>query len=94
MTDSATTQQRNRMLYERARALMPGGVSSPVRSFGKVGGTPFFVERGAGAMLIDEDGREYIDFVMSWGACVVYQLAVATTAGSFSTRASASSAAV
>ncbi|MGH7633619.1 MAG: glutamate-1-semialdehyde 2,1-aminomutase, partial [Gemmatimonadaceae bacterium] len=47
---------------------MPGGVSSPVRAFGGVGGEPFVVSSGAGARIRDVDGREYIDYVMSWGA--------------------------
>jgi glutamate-1-semialdehyde 2,1-aminomutase len=55
-------------LFEAARRLIPGGVNSPVRAFGRVGGAPFFVECAEGAMLRDVDGREYIDYVMSWGA--------------------------
>src|ERR671919_724534 len=47
---------------------MPGGVSSPVRSFSAVGAHPFFVERAAGATIIDVDGNTCIDFVQSWGA--------------------------
>ena len=50
---------------------MPGGVSSPVRAFGGVGGDPFVVARGEGARIWDEDGREYIDFVLSWGPLVL-----------------------
>jgi glutamate-1-semialdehyde 2,1-aminomutase len=52
----------------RARRLFPGGVSSPVRAFKSVGGEPFVVESGKGARIRDVDGREYIDFVLSWGA--------------------------
>jgi glutamate-1-semialdehyde 2,1-aminomutase len=52
----------------RARDLFPGGVSSPVRAFQGVGGEPFVVARGEGPRLFDVDDREYIDFVMSWGA--------------------------
>jgi glutamate-1-semialdehyde 2,1-aminomutase len=52
----------------RARDLFPGGVSSPVRAFQGVGGEPFVVARGEGPRLVDVDDREYIDFVMSWGA--------------------------
>jgi glutamate-1-semialdehyde 2,1-aminomutase len=48
--------------------LIPGGVSSPVRAFGAVGGTPRFVERGEGAYLIDVEGNRYVDLVQSWGA--------------------------
>jgi len=50
---------------------MPGGVSSPVRAFGGVGGEPFVVARGEGARIWDEDGRELIDFVLSWGPLVL-----------------------
>ncbi len=59
---------RSEELFERARRAIPGGVDSPVRAFGGVGGTPRFVERGEGAYLIDADGNRYIDFVQSWGA--------------------------
>jgi glutamate-1-semialdehyde 2,1-aminomutase len=52
----------------RAARLMPGGVSSPVRAFGGVGGEPFVVSSGTGARIRDVDGREYIDYVLSWGA--------------------------
>ena len=55
-------------LFARARSLFPGGVNSPVRAWGAVGGTPRFVGRGAGAHLWDVDGNEYVDFVASWGA--------------------------
>jgi glutamate-1-semialdehyde 2,1-aminomutase len=55
----------------RARELFPGGVSSPVRAFGGVGGEPFVVERGAGARLWDVDGNDYIDYVLSWGPLVL-----------------------
>src|SRR5712692_8559630 len=47
---------------------MPGGVSSPVRAFGGVGGVPRFVTRGEGAFVEDVDGRRYVDYVQSWGA--------------------------
>ena len=55
-------------LFERARALIPGGVNSPVRAFGAVGGTPRFVARGEGAYLVDVDDNRYVDLVQSWGA--------------------------
>lgn len=54
-------------LFERAKKQMPGGVSSPVRSFASVGGTPFFVKKGKGVTLIDADGNRYVDWVMSYG---------------------------
>lgn len=59
---------RSEDLFERARQLIPGGVNSPVRAFGAVGGTPRFVARGSGAYLEDVDGRRYVDYVQSWGA--------------------------
>ena len=62
---------RSRTLYEQACRLMPGGVNSPVRAFKGVGGTPIFFERAKGARLYDVDGREYIDYVCSWGAIIV-----------------------
>jgi glutamate-1-semialdehyde 2,1-aminomutase len=55
-------------LFERARRVIPGGVNSPVRAFGSVGGTPAFAARGLGAVVVDEDGRELVDYVQSWGA--------------------------
>jgi glutamate-1-semialdehyde 2,1-aminomutase len=58
-------------LYEEAKQLMPGGVNSPVRAFGGVGGTPIFLEKGQGAIVTDADGREYIDFLGSWGPLIV-----------------------
>lgn len=54
-------------LFERACKVMPGGVSSPVRAFRAVGGTPRFVDHAAGARFVDVDGKSYLDFVMSWG---------------------------
>jgi glutamate-1-semialdehyde 2,1-aminomutase len=57
--------------FERARAAIPGGVSSPVRSFAAVGGEPFFVARAHGAHLVDTTGRDYIDYVQSWGASIL-----------------------
>ncbi len=59
---------RDDELFERARALIPGGVNSPVRAFGAVGGTPRFIERGEGAYVFDADGTRYLDLVQSWGA--------------------------
>jgi glutamate-1-semialdehyde 2,1-aminomutase len=61
----------NRSWYERARRVMPGGVSSPVRAFGAVGGTPFTVERGEGPYVMDVEGRRYIDLVQSYGAVLL-----------------------
>ena len=55
----------------RSRELFPGGVNSPVRAFGGVGGEPFVVSRGDGARIWDIDGNEYIDYVLSWGPLVL-----------------------
>lgn len=62
---------RSREIMTRARELFPGGVSSPVRAFGGVGGEPFVVERGNGARIWDVDGNEYLDYVLSWGPLVL-----------------------
>ena len=59
---------RSEELFARARSVIPGGVDSPVRAFGSVGGTPIFYRRGEGAYVIDVDGRRYVDLVQSWGA--------------------------
>lgn len=62
---------RNQQLFEQSQRLIPGGVNSPVRAFGSVGGTPVFFKRGQGARLWDEDGKEYIDYVGSWGPMIL-----------------------
>ena len=58
-------------LFARAVAVMPGGVNSPVRAFGSVGGEPYFVAEADGAYLTDVDGNRYIDYVQSWGASIL-----------------------
>ena len=63
MTDDA--------LLARARAVIPGGVNSPVRAFDAVGGAPFFVARAQGAELVDSEGTHYVDYVQSWGASIL-----------------------
>ena len=62
---------RSRDLFERSQKLIPGGVNSPVRAFRAVGGTPVFFREGRGARLTDEDGRQYIDYVGSWGPLIL-----------------------
>ena len=57
-------------LFEAARAVIPGGVNSPVRAFRSVGGEPVFFERASGAHLYDTDGRAYIDYVGAWGPAI------------------------
>ncbi len=61
-------RSRSDKLYAEAQTLMPGGVSSPVRSFNAVGSSPFFVASASGAYITDVDGNSYIDLVQSWGA--------------------------
>jgi glutamate-1-semialdehyde 2,1-aminomutase len=58
-------------LFERGSAVTPGGVNSPVRAFGSVGGTPVFMASGRGPYLTDVDGREYVDLVCSWGPMIL-----------------------
>jgi glutamate-1-semialdehyde 2,1-aminomutase len=62
---------RSSELFIRAQSRIPGGVNSPVRAFRKVDGTPFFVARAEGAKVWDVDGREYIDYVGSWGPAIL-----------------------
>ncbi len=61
----------NEQLFERAQQVLPGGVNSPVRAFLSVGGTPYFVNRGEGAYVIDEEGNRYLDYVQSYGASIL-----------------------
>jgi glutamate-1-semialdehyde 2,1-aminomutase len=62
---------RSEQLFARAKAVIPGGVSSPVRAFKAVGGTPPFLARALGARVFDEDGRSYVDYVGSWGPMIL-----------------------
>jgi len=62
---------KNESLFARAQKTIPGGVNSPVRAFRAVGGTPPFIVRGDGSRIWDVDGREYIDYVGSWGPLVL-----------------------
>ena len=63
--------ERSAALFADARTIIPGGVNSPVRAFNGVGGTPLFIERAAGARLVDADDNSYIDYVGSWGPMIV-----------------------
>ena len=65
------TRVRSAELFEEAKRCFPGGVNSPVRAFGAVGGTPLFVDRGEGAHIWDADGQRYIDFCCSWGPLIL-----------------------
>jgi glutamate-1-semialdehyde 2,1-aminomutase len=62
---------RSQELYARACKVIPGGVNSPVRAFRSVGGDPVFVARAKGAHLWDADDKEYVDYVSSWGPCIL-----------------------
>ena len=61
---------RSETLFQRAQKTIPGGVNSPVRAFRSVGGTPRFLERAEGARVWDADGKDYIDYVGSWGPAI------------------------
>ena len=67
---STAGRKQSARLFARAKRILPGGVDSPVRAFSAVGGTPPFIRRANGARIEDEDGRSYIDFVMSWGPLI------------------------
>jgi len=62
---------RNQILFEQSQQFIPGGVNSPVRAFRSVGGTPIFFKQGKGSRLWDEDGKEYIDYIGSWGPMIL-----------------------
>ncbi len=62
---------RNQILFDRAKALIPGGVNSPVRAFRAVGGTPRFVQKAQGAYFWDANGQRYIDYIGSWGPMIL-----------------------
>ena len=62
---------RNESLFNRAKAIIPGGVNSPVRAFGSVGGVPRFIKKAEGAYVWDENGTRYTDYVGSWGPAIV-----------------------
>src|SRR5215470_11249696 len=62
---------RSREAFERAGRVIPGGVNSPARAFGGVGGQPIFVARGEGPYLYDIDGNQYLDYIGSWGPLIL-----------------------
>ncbi len=62
---------QNQILFEKSLALIPGGVNSPVRAFRSVGGTPVFFKKGLGSKLWDVDGKEYVDYINSWGPMIL-----------------------
>jgi len=61
----------SKQLFEKAKKIIPGGVNSPVRAFKAVGGLPVFMREARGARITDVDGREYVDYVMSWGPLIL-----------------------
>jgi len=71
MIQTTHTRVRSAELFEEAKRRFPGGVNSPVRAFGAVGGTPLFVDRGEGPHIWDADGQRYIDFCCSWGPLIL-----------------------
>ena len=66
-----TTRSRSGALMARAERVIPGGVSSPVRAFHAVGGTPRVIDRAAGSRIWDVDGNEFIDYIGSWGPMIL-----------------------
>jgi len=64
-------RETSERLFAEAVGLLPGGVSSPVRAFKAVGGSPLFIERGEGAYLVDVDGNRYVDYLLSWGPLIL-----------------------
>src|SRR5436309_2494745 len=62
---------KSREAFDRACKVIPGGVNSPARAFGAVGGTPPFMARAQGQFLYDIDGHQYIDFIGSWGPMIL-----------------------
>jgi len=71
MSTPEQEQNKSAQLFARALELMPGGVNSPVRAFRGVGGTPLFIRSAAGAFITDVDGRQFIDYVGSWGPMIL-----------------------
>lgn len=71
MTNQHRGYEKSQEAFARAKAVIPGGVNSPVRAFGAVGGDPLFVKRGFGARFEDIDGNEYVDYVLSWGPLIL-----------------------
>ena len=69
--DKEVRTAESRAAFERARLVLPGGVDSPVRAFGAVGGTPIFISKAKGAILTDVDGNEYVDYLASWGPLIL-----------------------
>jgi glutamate-1-semialdehyde 2,1-aminomutase len=71
LSATTTDSRRSNELYARAQRLLPGGVNSPVRAMGAIGREPIFVASGAGPLIRDVDGNEYVDWVSSWGPLIL-----------------------
>ncbi|TQO19957.1 glutamate-1-semialdehyde 2,1-aminomutase [Rhodoglobus vestalii] len=71
MSTTSTPATTNQQSFDRARGILPGGVNSPVRAFGSVGGTPRFYVKASGSYVTDVEGRSYIDLVNSWGPAIL-----------------------
>ncbi|MDY3553164.1 glutamate-1-semialdehyde 2,1-aminomutase [Gemmata sp. JC717] len=71
MLDLSTVRPASAAAFERAKAVIPGGVNSPARAFGGVGGSPLFISRADGPFLYDLDGNRYLDFIGSWGPMIL-----------------------
>src|SRR5262249_21338019 len=68
---SRVARPKSQTAFARARKAIPGGVNSPARAFGAVGGEPIFIAKGQGPFLYDLDGNEYLDYVGSWGPLIL-----------------------
>src|SRR5271168_4405981 len=66
-----TQRSRSQEAFQRASRRIPGGVNSPARAFGGVGGAPIFIARGEGPYLVDVDGNRYLDYCGSWGPLIL-----------------------
>ncbi len=71
MLDLSTVRPTSAAAFERAKSVIPGGVNSPARAFGGVGGSPLFITRADGPFLFDLDGNRYLDFIGSWGPMIL-----------------------
>ncbi len=70
MSTTIANQSKSQAAFEQAKQLIPGGVNSPARAFGAVGGEPIFIDRAEGSHLYDIDGNRYLDYVGSWGPMI------------------------
>lgn len=77
---STVTRSKSHEAFHKAKILIPGGVNSPARAFGAVGGEPLFIERGEGPWLVDLDGHRYLDYIGSWGPLILGHCHPAVTA--------------